>query len=95
MNILEEANKIVNLRSEEKTRQYGSFSEGMKRAAKILSGMRGREFSSDDMFAAMIALKFSRESFNHKNDNMLDAAAYLGAWQNYIDESKTEEKNPL
>ena len=39
MNILEEANKIVNQRSEEKERQYGPFSEGMERAAMIFNGM--------------------------------------------------------
>ena len=30
MNILEKANEIINLRSEEKERQYGPFSEGKK-----------------------------------------------------------------
>lgn len=87
MNILNEANRIVNERSQEKERQYGSFSKGMERAAEILSSMRGKKFDAHDMFCAMIALKFSRESFNHKDDNLLDAAAYLGAWSNYIHES--------
>lgn len=88
MNILAEANKIVNERAEEKTRQYGSFSKGMERAAEIVSGMTGKKFTAHDMFCAMIALKFSRQSFHHKEDNLLDAAAYLGAWQNYIEEQK-------
>lgn len=86
MNILDEANKIVNDRSEEKERAYGSFSEGMKRAAGIASGMTGKEITANDMFACMVALKFSRQSFNHKTDNMLDAVAYLGAWHNFIEE---------
>ena len=43
MNILEEANRIINLRSEEKERMYGPFEEGMDRAALILSGMLGYE----------------------------------------------------
>ena len=88
MNILDEANKIVNERSEEKTREYGSFSEGMERAAKILSSLRGKEFDAHDMYAAMVALKFSRQSFNFKTDNLLDAVAYMGAWENYIQEQK-------
>jgi len=93
MNILDEANKIVNERREEKERSYGSFSEGMKRAASIASGMTGKDISADDMFACMVALKFSRQSFNHKTDNLLDAVAYIGAWNNFIDEKgKTEEK---
>ena len=35
------------------------------------------------MFMAMIALKLSRESYNHKEDNLLDAVAYIGALNNY------------
>lgn len=35
MNILKRANAIVNERSEEKERQYGPFSESIKRAAEV------------------------------------------------------------
>jgi hypothetical protein len=87
-NILKEANQIINERSEEKERQYGPFSEGMKRAAMIASGMSGRTWTADDMYIAMIALKFSRQSYNFKEDNLLDAVAYIGAWQNFINDSK-------
>ena len=86
MNILEKANEIVNLRSEEKQRMYGPFSEGMNRAALILSGMLGYEVSADFMYKAMIALKLSRESYNHKEDNLLDAVAYIAALNNYENE---------
>ena len=84
MNILEEANKIVNQRSEEKERQYGPFSEGMSRAAKIASGMSGKDITADDMYIALVALKLSRQSYHFKDDNLLDAVAYLGAWHNHI-----------
>lgn len=84
--ILEEANEIVNNRSEEKDRQYGPFSEGMDRAAKIFSGMTGIEVTGREMFMALIALKFSRESYNHKRDNLLDAVAYIQGLENYINE---------
>jgi len=92
-NILNEANQIINNRSEEKERQYGPFSEGMERAAKIASGMSGNDWSAHDMFIAMIALKFSRQSYNFKEDNLLDAAAYIGGWQNYIDEQEKNKNN--
>lgn len=83
-NILKEADKIVFERSEEKERQYGPFSEGMERAASIFSGMTGRgDITAEDMYKALIALKFSRESYNHKRDNLLDAAAYIGALEDY------------
>lgn len=84
MNILEQANEIVNKRSEEKERQYGPFSEGMRRAAQIASGMTGKDFCAEDMYAALVALKLSRHSYNYKEDNLLDAVAYIGGLDNYI-----------
>lgn len=84
MNILEEANNIVNLRSEEKSRMYGPFEEGMDRAALILSGMLGYEVDGVLVYKALIALKLSRESYSHKEDNLLDSVAYLGSMNNYI-----------
>ena len=93
-NILEQANKIINERSEEKERQYGPMGEGFEMAAMIASGMSGRDWSAHDMFIAMVALKFSRQSYNFKEDNLLDAVAYIGAWQNYIDETKPDHAGP-
>ena len=89
-NILADANDIINNRSEEKERQYGPMSEGFERAAMIASGMSGKEWNAHDMFIAMTALKLSRQSYNFKADNLLDCVAYLGAWQNYIDETGDE-----
>lgn len=83
-NILEEADKIINHRSEEKERMYGPFEEGMRRAAMICSGMTGKEWSGADMYAALVALKLSRHSYNYKEDNLLDAVAYIGGLDNYI-----------
>ena len=54
--------------------------------------MSGRPWTADDVFIAMIALKFSRQSYNFKEDNLLDAVAYVGAWNNYIEENKNESK---
>jgi hypothetical protein len=87
-NILEEANQIVNHRSEEADRNYGPFSEGMDRAALIFQGMTGIEVTGEHMFKALIALKFSRESYNHKKDNLLDAVAYIQGLDNYINEKQ-------
>jgi len=88
MNILEQANEIVNKRSEEKQRMYGPFSEGMERAAMIASGSTGKNITAEDMFLCLIALKLSRNSFNYKQDNLLDAVAYLGALDNFIKNNK-------
>jgi hypothetical protein len=91
MSILRQADEIVNNRSEETDRQYGPFSEGMERAAMIFNGMTGLNLNAEHMFKALIALKFSRESYNHKRDNLLDAVAYIQGLENFINE--TNEKN--
>ena len=83
MNILEKANEIINLRSEEKERMYGPFEEGMERAAMIASGATGKDLTAKDIYMVLVALKLSRESYNHKEDNLLDAVAYLGSLNNY------------
>jgi hypothetical protein len=83
MNILKEADKIINERSEEKERMYGPFEEGMDRAAKIASGMSGKDFNAKDVYACMVALKLSRHSYNYKEDNLLDAVAYIASLNNY------------
>jgi hypothetical protein len=85
MNILEQANQIVNVRSEEKERNYGPFEEGMKNAAKILSGMTNMQLDAVFMYKALVALKLSREAYTHKEDNLLDAVAYLGSLNNYYE----------
>lgn len=89
INILERANDIVNNRSEEKEREYGPFSEGMQRAAKIASGMSGKNVTAHDMYISLVALKLSRQSYNFKDDNLLDSVAYLGAWHNFIKEENS------
>ena len=43
----------------------------------------------EGMYWALISLKLSRQHYNHKEDNLLDAVAYMGALNNYI-ESKSE-----
>ncbi len=93
MNILEEANEIINKRSQEKERMYGPFSEGMERAAMIASGSTGKTITAKDMYMCMIALKLSRESYFHKTDNLLDAAAYIGALDNYELEKELKKIN--
>lgn len=84
MNILKEADRIINERSEEKERQYGPMDESIERTAQIASAILGRNLNAHDVFAVLVALKFSRHSMAYKEDNFLDAAAYLGAWNNYI-----------
>lgn len=83
MNILEKANEIINLRSEEKARQYGPFIECNAKAARIATELCGKKITTLDIYNFQIALKLARESFAHKEDNLLDAAAYIGALNNF------------
>jgi hypothetical protein len=82
MNILEQADKIINHRSEEKERMYGPFEDSMEKAAQLASIITGKNIEAKDMYICMVAIKLSRESYAHKEDNLLDCVAYLGALNN-------------
>lgn len=75
-NILEEASKIVYERSEEKVRQYGPPRESFERAANIATELTGKDISATDVIRVQMALKLSRETHAHKEDNLLDLVAY-------------------
>lgn len=88
-NILERANKIVNERSEEKERQYGPFDESIERTAAMFNLMSNNvKLSAKEVFLVLIALKLSREAYAHKEDNLLDGVAYIGALNNYLETTK-------
>ena len=92
MNILEQARGIIYDKSEEKERQYGDFFENMEDAAKIASVMSKKQLTAEDIYHALIGLKFARESHAHKHDNMLDAIAYLASLHEYKESQKTNPK---
>lgn len=83
MNILEKANEIVNKRKEEKERQYGDFIKCMIKTSKIASEMSNKIITTEDAYNVLIALKLARQANAHKEDNLLDAVAYLGSLNNY------------
>lgn len=93
-NILKQADEIINCRSEEKDRMYGPISEGMEIASQIYNLITPEDYhiTPEGMYWALIALKLSRQHYNHKEDNLLDAVAYMGALNNYI-ENKFENTN--
>lgn len=98
MNILKKANEIINERSEEKEREYGPFIECNERAAKIASLLCNKEITTLDMYHFQIALKLAREAHCHKEDNLLDAAAYIGALNNFhngVEPGKTDRYKQL
>lgn len=87
-NILERANEIVNKRAEEKERQYGPFAESLARTATLYNLIKSKDapaITTGDVFKVLIALKLSREAYAHKEDNLLDAVAYIGALNNFLE----------
>jgi len=83
MNILKQANSIVNDRSEEKEREYGPFSDSMSKASLIASELTGLNISTEQFYLCMVALKMSRMAYNLKEDTLMDCAAYIGALNNF------------
>jgi len=89
MNILKEADRIVNERSLEKEREYGDFKTSMDRTwniAKLMIGERWKDDETSKAFIYLIALKLSRLSHAYKEDSMLDLVAYIWGWNNYLSE---------
>lgn len=82
-NILIKADDIVNKRSEEREREYGSFPDSMAKAAKIATELCNKKITTDDMYKCMVALKLSRIAHKAKEDSLLDAVAYLAAYNNH------------
>lgn len=87
-NILERANEIANKRSEEKERQYGPMEETHRRTAELCSLLTGKEITTTDIYWMKVAMKLAREAHSHKEDNLVDACAYLSGlndWQEKLD----------
>ncbi len=89
-NILSRADIIVNQRGEEKDRQYGNFHESMAKTAEVFNKLRRVQgyqdtLSPEDVYWVMVCLKLTREAVTHREDNLLDAVAYLGALNNHLE----------
>ena len=94
-NILYKADQIVNHRAEEKERQYGPFSESIERTAEFYNLMRPKnepDITPEGVFRVLIALKLSRQHYNHKEDNLLDAVAYIGALNDYLNKTRNKDE---
>lgn len=83
MNILEQSQKIIYSDDPNRDRLYGPFSENMEKCAIIASVMCGKQLTAEDCFNVMIAQKLVRESYHHKEDNLLDAVGYIAGLNNY------------
>lgn len=85
-NILEKANKVV---AGDRNEQYGSIHQSFDKYSKIVNLILSesekehlRNAESEELISpsiiskVMIAIKLGRESYKHKEDNLLDLAGY-------------------
>jgi hypothetical protein len=60
----------------------------MERAAAIASHISTNIYSPEIIYISIIAIKLSREAHAHKEDNLLDAVAYMSALNDYLEKTK-------
>lgn len=92
MNILKEADIIIHRKKKNKIdrSEYGPMDINFEDASKIASILRNKKIEPLDICAALIAIKIAREKFTHKEDNLLDLVAYIGAYNDFF-EKKNEK----
>lgn len=93
--ILEKAQAIVYNRFDLDTgaeRPNVPFSNCMKKAAEIFNAINpfnggdSKGLGPIEMYFALIALKFAREYFQHKQDNLVDICGYLAGLDDFLKE---------
>ena len=75
MSVLEEADKIIN---GPRQNDYGSADVSFQMIGKAWESILHAPVSAHQVALCMAALKLVRESYNHKEDNLIDAAGYIG-----------------
>jgi hypothetical protein len=88
--ILTKAQDIVYNRTEEQSRNYGEIQESMRRASAIATMISGVSVSTEIIYYSIIAIKLSREAYAHKEDNLLDAVAYMSALNDHLENNKNK-----
>lgn len=86
MNILKEADEILSKIDD--TRQYGGVVESLTKTAIVTSELLNKEITAKDIATVFIASKLCRESYSHKDDNLIDAVAYLEMLNQVINQEK-------
>lgn len=72
--LLLEAHSLINA---ERQSDYGNPQESFARIARLWSAYLHHKVSARDVAMCMALLKISRESYEHKHDNLLDCAGYI------------------
>jgi len=71
--ILEDCAKIA----KERQKQYGSAGDSMQLTCDILDITFGIKLTVTELAKVLVALKLSREKFQHKDDNVIDCINYM------------------
>ena len=87
MNILEEANRIIN---GERRQAYGPVKESFERVAKLWSVIADKEITAQQVALMMILFKVAREMHSHKSDNQTDIAGYAQLLEKLYDADPVE-----
>tara|TARA_R110002110_G_scaffold107847_10_gene269751 strand:- start:2396 stop:2680 length:285 start_codon:yes stop_codon:yes gene_type:complete len=92
MNILKKAYEILYVRSKKEI-EYGPIIPCMDKTARIASELSNKEFTGEDIYYMMIAVKLARNSWTHKEDNLLDCITYTASLNDYQKKKKNEQES--
>lgn len=96
MNVLETANSLVH---GDRGAAYGHPLDDYECTAKIWSAILSQKLKADitpeEAILCMIGVKLSRESRNHKLDNLIDAAGYAECAAMCVQERARRQLNML
>lgn len=84
-NILDKARGIVYSGQEKTERQYGPPAESFKRIADLATILCGKVITPTDVARVQMAVKLSRESRVHKEDNLIDLCGYAAILNDLIE----------
>lgn len=73
--ILLKAYKLIN---GDRQNEYGNPRNMFSKIAQFWSAYLDRDITPEDVAMMMTLLKIARQSYEHKADNLIDAAGYIG-----------------
>lgn len=90
--ILLQAEEITS--NSRKVDEYGEPSQSFGKASKIASLITGKNLTPEDCIKVIMAIKLTRESVQHKEDNLVDLVGYTRIL-NDVEESKNKKDEDL
>jgi hypothetical protein len=82
--------KALDVINGERQDQYGDPEQSFTEIAKYWSTYLKREISASDVAMMMVLFKIARESHCLKEDNIVDAAGYLGLYSEICSQFKLD-----